>query len=193
MDNLFYVKTAIGDLLGGVLTSGFILLIKWLNSRGKIQTLYTEHSRIRQNRFFIFILSFLLIGIAGATGYSAYYNYMTFRYSRAYLPAAGFLLLMPMGLLMLVYLRQSYDVIWDRVGLEGPGSYFAPAIGRGRVRLLFKDISEAGTKADGSYYVQDETGRRVIWGYTYHNYHHLNDAIIATRPDLFNDPDGWPD
>ncbi len=193
MDNLFYVKTALGGLLGWVLVSGFTLLIKWLNSRGKIQTLYSKHSRIRQNRFFIFILSFLLIGFAAAAGYIAYYNYMTFRYSRAYLPAAGFLLLMPIGLLMLVYLRQSYDVIWDRIGLEGPSSYFAPAIGRGRVRLLFMDIIEAGTKADGSYYVQDDKGRRILWGYTYHNYHHLNDVIMAARPDLFDDPGGWPD
>ena len=90
MDNLFYVKTALGGLLGGVLTSGFILLIKWLNSRGKIQTLYSEHSRIRYSRFFIFSLSFLLIGIAGAAGYIAYYDFMTFRYSQAYVPAAGF-------------------------------------------------------------------------------------------------------
>jgi hypothetical protein len=193
VDNLFYVKTALGGLLGGLLTSGFILLFKWLNSRGKIQTLYSEHSQIRYSRIFIFILSFLLIGIAIIFGYIAYYNYMTFRYSRAYVPAAGFLLLMPVGLLALAPLRHSYDVIWDRIGLEGPGSYFAPAIGRGRVRLLFKDIIEAGTKADGSYYVSDDKGRRILWGYTYHNYHHLNDAIMAARPDLFDDKDGWPD
>ena len=104
-----------------------------------------------------------------------------------------FLLLMPMGLLSLAPLRQSYVVVWDRIGLEGPSSYFAPAIGRGRVRLLFKDIIEAGTKADGSYYVQDNTGRRIIWGYTYRNYYHLNDAIITARPDLFDHQDGWPD
>lgn len=81
-------------------------------------------------------------------------------------------------------LSPDYAVLWDRDGIEGPGSLLFPPFGPRRTRLRWRDLVTAGTDPLGNWYVRDAAGRSVRWNYAYSGHGALMQAVEDFCPRL---------
>jgi hypothetical protein len=81
-------------------------------------------------------------------------------------------------------LSPDYAIVWDRDGIEGPGSLLFPPFGPLRTRLLWRDLVTAGTDPLGNWFVRDATGGTVRWNYAYAGHGALMQAVGDFCPHL---------